>query len=185
MIICVCDWCSTPFKGRAESKFCSHSCAASSNANLNKVPEKERFWSNVNKTDTCWLWLGHLQNDYGYFNSDKGTVLAHRFSWELHNGPIPVGKLVLHNCPNGDRRDCVNPKHLKVGTQKENMQDRLRRGKALLGEEAPRSKLTNSDVLTIRSSYPRKTYAELAELYGVGPTTIRSIVKKESWRHVS
>lgn len=88
--------------------------------------EKERFWKKVKKTSSCWIWIGTFSHRYGQFHISRGgkwrPVRAHRFSWEITNGKIPIGKYILHCC---DNPPCVNPKHLFLGTQLENMRDRF------------------------------------------------------------
>src|SRR5690554_4431436 len=85
-----------------------------------------KFWSRINKTDSCWLWIGRLNySGYGVFTTRVG-IRAHRFSWELHNGKIPDGMHVLHKC---DVRHCVNPSHLFLGNHKDNMNDMIRKGR--------------------------------------------------------
>ena len=76
------------------------------------------FWSKVNKTNTCWLWIGGKTKD-GYGTCSNGY--AHRQSWKIHYGDIPRGLLVLHTC---DIRNCVNPNHLWLGTILDNIKDR-------------------------------------------------------------
>ena len=98
-----------------------------------------RFWAKVHKTDTCWLWTGSTfhrpPNNYGRMRRDDKTLFAHRFSYELHNGPIPSGGMVLHSC---DNPLCVRPDHLRLGTHQDNMHDRtirLRTGNRILTPE--------------------------------------------------
>lgn len=81
--------------------------------------ELQRFWSKVNKTDTCWIWTAYQdKNGYGRFRSGKIKVGAHRFSYELIKGPIPAGLTIDHLCRNPP---CVNPAHLEAVTMKENV----------------------------------------------------------------
>lgn len=77
-----------------------------------------------NKTG-CWIWKGKTTNGYGTFQN----IQAHRASWMLYRGVIPKGRNVCHNCPEGDNPICVNPDHLFTGTQKDNIQDCLRKGR--------------------------------------------------------
>lgn len=87
-----------------------------------------RFWEKVNKTGECWIWIGTNHNTgYGKIKIDREDVLAHRLSWEIHNGKIPTNKHVLHTC---DVRLCVNPRHLFLGTNEDNRQDMIRKNRA-------------------------------------------------------
>lgn len=94
------------------------------------VRKLSQFWAKVAKAgpNDCWLWLGHKM-PYGYGTYGKPKQLAHRRAWELTNGPIPDGLMVLHNCPDGDNPSCVNPAHLWLGTQTDNMRDAAAKGR--------------------------------------------------------
>ena len=93
----------------------------------------KRFWPKVEKTSAneCWTWLGaKLPKGYGKIAGRDwrgGWLYAHRVSWELHNGPVQDGLWVLHHC---DNPSCVNPAHLFLGTNRDNMRDMQRKGRA-------------------------------------------------------
>lgn len=93
-----------------------------------KIDPIPRFWSKVRKSKGCWIWTAAASGvgDYGYFWSGSAMVRAHRFSWELHNGPIPEGLKVLHAC---DVPLCVNPSHLFLGTMQDNSDDMVQKGR--------------------------------------------------------
>lgn len=91
-----------------------------------------RFWSNAVRGSGCWLWLGgKFKNGYGMFNAGRfadgkqRTIQAHRFAFEVTHGPIPAGKVVMHSC---DIKTCINPAHLVLATQKDNIHDAMRKG---------------------------------------------------------
>lgn len=118
----------------------------------------ERFFCKVLFTDSCWLWLGHIGTDgYGYINRGGkrgGKLHASRASWMLHFGEIPDGIDVLHDCPGGDNKACVNPAHLWLGNDSDNIRDAIQKGlfkpPVLHGESNGRSKLSDLEILQIR-----------------------------------
>ena len=86
-----------------------------------------RFEQKIDKSGDCWLWTASRNNGgYGLFKLAGKTTTAHRISYELHVGVIPDGMCVLHTC---DVRMCVNPDHLFLGTQTDNMQDKANKGR--------------------------------------------------------
>lgn len=115
-------------------KFCSQSCAGKETYKNKpcfqwQIPE-ERFYSNISKegnSNNCWIWIG-LKNKAGYgrIRMEYSDKTAHRYSYELHYGKIPKGKIICHTC---DNPPCVNPEHLYAGTYKDNAQDRESRNR--------------------------------------------------------
>ena len=99
---------------------------------------EHRFWTKVNKTDACWMWTGPNDGRYGQIAlREQGRlryIMAHRFSWQLHFGPIPTGLNVCHAC---DTPLCVNPSHLWLGTQRANMVDAVVKGRVAFGDRSP------------------------------------------------
>lgn len=142
------------------------------------------FWSRVDKSpEACWTWNGRIsRGGYGIFVFEHKVQKAHRLSWIFTFGAIPFGLCVCHHC---DNRICVNPAHLFLGTKAENNFDRDRkgRGRQLFGVENSASKLTDADVISIRSSNETTKVAALR--YGVSQQTISNIRKRETWKHVA
>ncbi len=113
----------------------------------------KKFWAKVNKDGPtpshmphlgqCWIY--GAGNSYGVVKWKGKSTTAHRVSWELINGAIPKGKMVLHHC---DNPPCVNPGHLFIGTAKDNMEDALRKGR--------RPKWTNKKRLSLIRAIAKK-----------------------------
>ena len=143
---------------------------------------QERFWSKiVFGMSDCWFWRAATDDaGYGWLQNKR----AHRVSWELHHGPIPHEMKVLHRC---DVRNCVNPEHLFLGTQADNVADMKAKGRGRnvpqYGESNPMHALTTSDVLSIRADFAegRATIRELAKRYGVAVMTIHRVIRRQSW----
>ncbi len=143
------------------------------------------FWTHTDRDADCWNWIGS-KNDAGYgklwFTSK--FWLAHRFSYTIHCGEIPAGLLVCHHC---DNPSCVNPEHLFLGTQKDNMIDCGSKGRIRVGdrkgERHPLAKLTLGDVIVIKSQVGANQN-ELARNYGVSSRTINDIITGKNWKHV-
>lgn len=147
-------------------------------------PLAERFWEKVDKSGDCWLWTGTIQHSgYGVLKIDGKTIRAHRCAWELENGPIPDGMVVMHIC---DNRRCVRVAHLELGTQLANIADRGTKGRQSRGAKSAKAKLTEADVIEIRRRYTKEYGATmaLATEYGVHRSTIEAIVLRKTWRHI-
>ena len=104
-----------------------------------QIKVEKRFWSNVDKNGPkhpvlktkCWEWTRPLRGRYGRIKVKYKTVPAHRLSWEIHFGPIEQGVLVCHHC---DNTKCIRPEHLFLGTNKDNTQDAVRKGRMSSGD---------------------------------------------------
>lgn len=203
MAIGYCNYCGATFERepgklrRSKLHFCSLDCrdrqVVADNPTL-----AERFWSKVNKnsgyiapnmTTECWEWQGYRDpNGYGRIRIKRETKLAHRISYILTNGPIDEEVCVRHNC---DHPPCVNPAHLVGGTQIDNIQDMVERGRhkgganPMQGETHPFAKLTVSKVTEIRAAYATGTPQRvLARKYNIAPQTVYGLVHRKSWKHI-
>jgi len=139
------------------------------------------------KEAACWEWIGAKDRDgYGRINvgPDKRSYQAHRLAWELTYGPIPEGVFVCHHC---DSPGCVNPNHLFLGSNSDNIQDALKKGRKWKfpdrsGENHPRAKLTWDNVQYIRENQGVITQREMAQTFGVSISTIAMVVTNRNWR---
>jgi len=147
---------------------------------LNPVEQRvrNRFWAKVNKTETCWLWTGADDGSEGYGKFEEGGMWhrAHRLSYKWHNGALVPGLVILHNC---DNPKCIRPDHLIQGTQKENMQDMVRRGRARK-PGVPFRKLTPEQACDIYIS--QEPTRALARHYDMYPSSIRAIKQGKTYK---
>lgn len=181
------------------------------------LTDEARFLTHVEKTEgECWLWqAGKDAGGYGLFSlgsrkTKRVAVKAHRFSYEMHIGPIPPGEgyhgtCVLHKC---DVRNCVNPAHLFLGTHQDNMDDMRTKGRGvfdaprkvytgdehwtrqpgadlLRGEAHGRAKLTEAKVADIREAHAEgMSISLLARIYKVSRPCIKCVLNGRTWGHV-
>lgn len=173
----------------------------------------QRFWKFVNKSGPipnhrpelgeCWLWTGGRRpNGYGNFKASGRTISSHRMAFLIHNKRIAPGFLVCHSC---DVHHCVNPAHLFAGTQKNNLDDMRSKGRenhtrtkrkpieechydrsGRPGERNGRAVLCEDAVRSIRREYASGSvsYRVIAERFGLKPTAIARMIRRESWTHV-
>ncbi len=154
---------------------------------LKILSDEERFWSKVDKKgeDDCWNWTAMKNKKrYGNFTVNIRTIQVHRYSYELTYGKIPEGVNVCHKC---DNKLCVNPKHLFLGTQKDNMEDMVKKGRSLKGEKNNSSKLTDKDIIEIIEMYKNKSIPvkTISQKYNVNYQTIREICRGLRWKHIN
>lgn len=144
-----------------------------------------RFWEKVVRRgpDDCWEWAAS-RHTKGYGQILDGTLRkAHRVSWELANGPVPDGMFVCHTC---DNPPCVNPAHLWLGTNAENIRDAFAKGRIdRRGQANGRRKLTVTQVQSIRERRATgERVMDLAREYGVNISTVVRITAGRSWTNL-
>lgn len=150
-----------------------------------------KFWSKVNKDGSipthmphlgqCWEWIGSVNCKWGYGQFGTKRLRAHRVAWVLTNGEITNNLHVLHKC---DNRLCCNPEHLFLGTQQDNIDDKVSKGRQPKGETNGGHILTSQQVNEIRQRYMAGgiTQYKLADEYGVRQTTISAIITRTNWK---
>ena len=159
------------------SKPCPPACSC---ARHPSITEAERFWSHVDKSGgggSCWSWLkGLSERGYGMFMTcSRRSVRAHRFSYELEYGTIPAGMYVLHSC---DNRRCVNPRHLTVGDQAENMAQASARHRA----NNSRGAVSIDVIRAVRRA--EGAHREIAQRFSISPASVSRIRNRVVWADV-
>lgn len=177
-----CEWCQAPMIVKSciahRYRFCSDTCR------LAYVDEEtpKRFWALVDESahpKGCWIYTGRVnvqRGGYGTFDDHRVTKRAHRYAWEITNGPIPDDLDVCHRC---DNPPCVRPDHLFLGTRKENAEDCVEKGRSNHGERHGLSKLTDTQTAELRAKYKAGGVSQLAlaREYSVSPMLVSLIVR--------
>lgn len=165
------------------------------------VDPVKRFWEKVDKSEDCWVWTASRDKDgYGGFSlRPRARILAHRFSWTLHYGPIPDGMFVCHHC---DNPPCVRPEHLFLGTHQDNVDDMFKkgRGKRATGEShgthtRPTSrpwgerhglhKITADEARAVRARVLMgEMQCTVAAAFGISQTQVSRIMRGTRWKHL-
>lgn len=147
---------------------------------------EDRLKNYIKKTDGCWIWNGHKnEHGYGLITIGRGKqVRAHRFVYEKYKGLIPFNMKVLHSC---DNPACVNPEHLSIGTQKDNVEDMMKKGrggyKKFCGEYHPNRKLDMEKVSQMRNMWESGDYSqyEIAKKFEISQQVVSKVVNYKAW----
>lgn len=165
-------------------KKCIH-CGREFNASCGKeefCSDKCKILANIDIDESgCWNWKRSKdKNGYGYIKR-KGvrTQKAHRAAYEIFNGSINDGLLVCHKC---DNPSCVNPDHLFLGSDVDNVKDRTVKGRGVRGSMHHLAKFTDEQVLIILQS--NETPVMLAETFSVHRNDIYNILNNKTWKHI-
>ncbi len=147
----------------------------------------QHYWDRVEKksTEECWPWTGaKTWKGYGFFRWDGKSQNAHRVAWMLANGPIPEGIHCLHRC---DNPACQNPAHLFLGTNLENISDKMSKGRhrGPRGERSSSAKLTSEQIYEIRERGETcEPYETIARRFGITEGHVSMIITRRSWKHL-
>ena len=167
---------------RRVRKFCTHTCYAIAR----RQPIGDRFWARTDKGGAggCWIWTGtHIKSGYGTLSVNGVPAYAHRLSLELHGTTVPQGALVLHAC---DNPPCVNPAHLFLGTDADNIADKVGKGRHIHADTHPNAKLRSDDVREIRELLSTgMSQTAIGVRYGVHQSVISFIKSGRLWKSVA
>lgn len=173
---------------RPAAKYCSAKCMGFVRKHAQK-DMRAYLMSHIQIPDSregCWIWTGHL-NESGYgMASNRGARRAHRVVYEIFVGPIPEHMDVLHG-ETCTTRACVNPFHLRIGTNQENIQDRIKFGNHLRGSRAPSATFTEMTALHILKEFHEQglTIEQITKKRGRSVNTIRDVIYRRTWKHVA
>lgn len=180
---------------KKKQKYCSRKCmgigqtnnsfynTATKEQKIEKIRYKfEKFV--IKNGNQCWKWKGSWGGGYPQININKRIIRGHRASYLLNISDIPSGMFVLHKC---DNKECCNPEHLFLGTQKDNMRDKINKGRSNIvrGEKCSFAKLKTNDVLKIKLMIKNGILlSNISKIYNVSDTLIRKIKNNKVWKHI-
>ena len=148
-------------------------------------PLEQRFWEKVQRKgeSECWSWASAFgSKGYGIFwvGGTRRNDMAHRVAYELTHTKIPEGLLVRHSC---DNPSCVNPNHLLLGTQKDNVRDALERNRAAVGErnKGGGNVLSAEKARGVYAMRGRATMIQTAAMFNIGKTTVGHVWNGRTW----
>ena len=147
------------------------------------VEERLRKNYRIDPNTECWIWTGYIGGQgYGRLTNEKKPLSTHRLAYETWVGEIPEGLCVLHKC---DVRSCINPDHLFLGTQKDNVQDCMEKGRrnSVRGSKHGHAKLTETEILKIRNM-AGQLHKDIAAQFGVSRATIGDVLTRKLWTHI-
>lgn len=145
--------------------------------------ELERLLNHTKEENGCWIWCSGTRSGYGAIKVKGKTLSAHRYSYMLNCGDIPKGMFVCHTC---DNPKCINPDHLFLGTNSDNMKDAYKKGRLTLptsgnfkiGNKPVNRKLTDEQVVEIKEilkTRGKKTLKQIAQQFNVKEYVIRDM----------
>lgn len=147
---------------------------------------EKRFWSKVEVKERhdCWFWrAGKDKNGYGMFWIKPQNQPAHKVAYKFEFGSFEKGLHVLHKC---DNPSCVNPYHLFLGTNQDNIKDMIKKGRSLKGEKAHSAKLTEIEVKQIKKLINEgMSSGMISKRFKVHKSTIKDIKALRTWIHIT
>lgn len=155
---------------------------------------KEKFLQKVEKTESCWLWIGNKRNknrdSYGVMSFLGKKVDTHRIAYILFKGSIPDGMYVCHTC---DVKLCVNPDHLWLGTQQQNMQDAKKKGRLVIPEgrrftdgNKPLNRVQSEEqVKQMKIALKNMTIAQVAKQFKVKESFVKDLSSGRTYKNIA
>lgn len=154
-----CSYCKNEFQNRSKEIGCSLKC---------------KLLGDIRKEGDCWLFKNSSCGEYSKIRWNAKWHLAHRISYEVHNGPIPKGKWICHKC---DTPKCVNPDHLFIGSASENRKDAVSKKRVPMGEANHFSKFTDIQVNEMRQLHEEGlTYERLTRIFNCSFAYVKYIM---------